>query len=156
MMMLLMIPLLFGIFLQIYYNKNRKKIVYLTFPSLDYFVVFHAAVGEEFIFRILPHLVFASNFEMRLIISSIIFGLLHAIPLIGSNQVSRDEIILTIVNATNIGLSLIMIEKLFSSPIHWYVSCCIVHALNNIICIKNKNKNIVYNPGSCSGFVTRM
>lgn len=138
-------------------NKNGgKRLVYLTLPPVDYIVIFNAAVGEEFIFRILPHLIVEQYYEIRLVISSIIFGLLHGIPLIRSyKRVINMEIVVSIMGATTTGLVLISMEKLFTLPIYWYITCCVIHGLNNIIVIRLNNRDIIYNPGTDKGFVTK-
>ena len=148
--------------LYVYYvikvTKNRKqRIVYFTFPSLDYFVIFNTAVGEEFVFRILPHLLIESYPMARMILSSIVFGVLHGLPLIRtSNEVDRIEIIFTVIFTTISGLMLVCIEKLFSSPVQWYITCCVIHVINNFAYIYNNNKNLIYNPGfTNTGFVMK-
>lgn len=139
--------------LQIYWQNRIKRIIYWTLPSLDYLILINTAVGEEFIFRILPHLICESHFGIRLIISSFIFGLLHGIPLIKrSSEIETDETIVTVITAMKMGLMLILIERLFTNSIYWYVSCCVIHGLNNMIFIHNNNKNLAYNPTK-SGFV---
>ena len=110
------------------------------------------------IFRILPHLIFESHFEPRLIFSSIIFGLLHGIPLIKlSDKMERIETIIKIISAMEVGFILVLIESLFTLPIYWYISCCIIHGLNNIIFIYYNNKKIIYNSGTTNlGFVSKI
>lgn len=126
-----------------------KRILHIISPSLDPIIIFNVAIGEEFIFRILPHLICDSCFMIRLLISSFIFGILHAIPLIKGikilDEIQRTEIFITIIYATKMGMILSLIESLFTSPIYWYITCCLIHGLGNMHYIYNNNKNIIYN-----------
>lgn len=135
------------IFLSYWQNKiQNERILHITSPSLDPIIIFNVAVGEEFIFRILPHLICDSCFIIRLLISSFIFGIVHATPLIKIlDELQRIEIFITIIYAIKMGLIFSLIENLFPMPIYWYITCCIIHGLSNMYYIYNNNKNIIYN-----------
>ena len=146
--------------LEIWYNgKTDTNILqFHKFPSNNNIVIFHTAVGEELMFRIFPHLILGDNQPgIRMFISMVLFPLMHTLPLIKrqTNKVITD-IILTTINAFCMSLFLSTVEWNFSSPLLWYILCCLVHAGNNLLYFYNVNKNIVYNEGNSNGFVLKL
>lgn len=152
--MLFYILLICLFILQIYFTiKLDRHSSYFIFPANNYIVIFNTAVGEEFIFRILPHLICQENIGIRIIFSSIVFGLLHGLSF--SELISEKN--LTVINGMTIGLFLILIEDIFSSPIHWYIACCMIHGFNNVLFVhNNNNKKFVYSSGIDKRFITVM
>lgn len=161
------ITLICLITLQIYIkNKLDVKSSYFKFPATNYIIVFNAAIGEEFIFRILPHLISSNHFEIRVLFSSLIFGLLHCHRVTTwscsttLHKVSFNEIVcdknFVVITAMIMGLFLILIEDLFENPIYWYITCCIIHGLNNVLYIYNNNKRFVFSSGSDKRFIMAM
>lgn len=154
-----MLPVVLLLSLIVNYAVSKQKNILLqcyNFPKSDYIVLFHAAIGEEVIFRIAPSLIFPDCYTTRLFISTFVFSSLHSLPYFSGSRVTLSEMIMA-VNSTFMLASLMMIlEKYMPSTLWWYVFCCAIHIANNLIFVYNANSKIKYNPGMSNGFVVKL
>lgn len=124
------------------------KIKYSTISELSTIVVIHCAVGEEFVFRILPRLIANDYILTRLIISSVIFSIAHY------TSCDQWEDRVKVMSCTFImGLYLSLLEHTIESIVTWYIACCLYHVTNNLLFIYISNKNHKINPGQSNGFI---
>mgnify|MGYP003816538743 CR=1 FL=1 len=119
--------------------------------------MFHAAIGEEFVFRIVPSLLFRDFWIMRFVISAVVFSGLHSIPFFTKSiNTTLYETLLTVGSTFIMGCVLSMLESYFTSPIIWYMVCCLIHVTNNLVVLHTVNRSIKYHPGSSNGFVVKL
>lgn len=124
----------------------------LKYIDLSSITVFHCAVGEEFVFRMLPDMI-ALPFSVRLFISAPLFAVLHMYPIIHAMLKVQDKCtskiflwkshIYLAMNACNFGVNLLLLQHLlFShSATSWYVFCACLHASSNLYVIHKMKKN---------------
>jgi membrane protease YdiL (CAAX protease family) len=135
-------------------SKSKHIINYAElagFIGIDSFLIFHAAVGEEFIFRILPDL-FQVNVYIRLFISSIVFGALHSISILREScRYKWKEKLHQSCGTAVFGSLLSLIQLAFTNNVNWYILCCFFHVFVNL---SIKFSDIHYHVGTSSnGFV---
>ena len=97
-------------------NNKSRVLTYYEFPGHDTIVMFHAAIGEEFMFRIAPYLLFPDFWTIRFVISTILFSSLHSIPFFMKSSNIKLYYTLLIVGSTFImGCSLSVLESYLHS-----------------------------------------
>lgn len=135
-------------------DDSVTLLYYYLVPKDDLIVIFHAAIGEEVIFRILPSVLIPEYWYIRLIISSIVFSTMHGIPYFTANV--KIKTILKKLNATFFLGAFLFLLSGYMSTAMWYFVCCVIHIVNNVLVISSINSNIRYHQGVSNGFVTRL
>lgn len=103
----------------------------LRISEHDPLILTHAAIGEEVVFRIAPHMLGLSTFT-RLLISGPIYGLMHCIPLLKTRECISERF-LQAFHATIFGMVLIYLELYAGEePPVWYIETIVGHVLVNI------------------------
>lgn len=118
-----------------------------------------------------PYLILGEEYEtIRIMISIVIFPLLHAILLLSQKNnksvpfgtrritcysLARIDVIITVISTFSMSMLLCLLQWSISSTLMCYMVCCGVHAANNLIYFYNVNKDVVYNRDS-NGFVSRL
>lgn len=143
--------------LSLYLEKEYDTLLIHKFPRNNNIIIFHTALGEELLFRIFPDLILGNEyFYTKMVISLIIFPLLHMLPLFSrKDNESIRSVVITVVDTFYMSLILSLVESSTSSKIFWYVICCVIHAGNNILYFRNVNDGILYNKGN-NGFVYKI
>jgi len=107
----------------LYMNVNVKQQLIPHFIQFtDYFVIFHAAICEEIIFRILPSLFLNDYWLIRVFISVFIFSFVHLIPFF--KKYNKDFLLdnlLCLINISIFGLYLMILEQYILYKIWWYI-----------------------------------
>lgn len=142
------------------WSAKRRYFRHYRIPKFDYVVSFHAAIGEEFVFRILPSLLFPDYTMTRMIISCVVFSGLHFLSLTSVAKLNQNMIGIEIANrvvaAFYMGYLLSILEVCCSSILHWYIICCSVHVINNIMYLYTVENCIRYGSGTTNGFVVNL
>lgn len=150
----------FGSFLRISLMGNTEPILVVDYIGMDHIVMFMAAVGEETIFRILPHLLGIHPFY-RFLISCPLFALLHFLPLFTHwateqplySKMTRERFC-QVYDAAVSGVVLMAMQQLIMNPVRWYISCIIWHCVSNAFALVQMRVKYRYVP-TTDGFVMR-
>ena len=100
-----------------------------------------AAFGEEFLFRIVPH-IYGFDYTTRMFTSTIIFALCHLLPLI-TNVNKRSlfkEYIILFIECNQFGFVVMAMESLFDDIRSWYICIGFYHFVINCIVLANDKK----------------
>jgi hypothetical protein len=121
----------------------------LVLIGTDSLILVNAAIGEEFVFRIFPNILFKDP-VVHFLISGPLFGILHCIPLLRDTRMWREKILQSI-SVLGLGTMLLLSKQYFYSDSYWYTFCCFYHNLNNLLALC-KQKYYYHNEGT-NGFV---
>lgn len=136
------------------FKSEDNRLLYFEYPYTDELVIISAAMGEEWLFRIFPHLLIPDNIIIRYIISGPLFSLLHFIPYL-TGAAKMSEVLNTVINTFSMGTFLFLSSN-YATSLSWYIFCCIFHAINNLYFIWHINRNIYHNKGLSNGFVVKI
>ena len=120
----------------------------------DYVGLSTSSIGEEFIFRIFPQILFPEYELSRLFLSSIVFPSLHFRTY--KHISDKVEFFKLLASIAGFSFFMSMLEYCVDNIETWYIICCVIHVANNVMVKYLYEKYSACNVGtSCNGFMMK-